>query len=83
MGAHPEGKNFWGAHRNPGGPVSAEEKKIPGEGFEHGGYPRLKFRKRKELPAAGVPARGVPPPPAQPEEEKRESPDCKCNAATR
>ena len=23
---------------------------MPGEGFEHGGYPRLKFRKRKELP---------------------------------
>ena len=57
-------------------------KQIRGEGFEHGGYPRLKFRKRNELSAAGVPARGVPRPPAQLEEEKRESPDCKCNAAT-
>ena len=63
MGAHPEGKNFWGAHRNPGGPVSAEErKKSLARGSSTGVTPASNSGRGKNSQPRGCPREGSHPP---------------------
>ena len=63
MGAHPEGKNFWGAHRNPGGPVSAEErKKTLARGSSTGVTPASNSGRGKNSQPRGCPREGPHPP---------------------